>query len=180
MEAVNKLISQGKVRYAGVCNYNVEQMLETEKQIKLISNQMPYSMVKRRIEKDVVPYCLENNKSILAYSPLERGLLTGKMQPGHQFGEGDHRAGVGFFKDVNLVKTNEFLLRIKPIADERKLSLGQLVILWTLAQPGITVALVGARNASQAIQNAKAMEVHLNPDEIETISQELDQLILVD
>jgi aryl-alcohol dehydrogenase-like predicted oxidoreductase len=61
---------------------------------KLISNQVPYRMVKRGIEKDVVPYCLEHHKSILAYSPLERGLLTGKMQPGHQFGVGDHRAGV--------------------------------------------------------------------------------------
>ena len=180
MEAVNKLISQGKVRCAGVCNYNTEQMSEAEKYIKLVSNQVPYSMVKRGIEKDVVPYCLDKYKSILAYSSLERGLLTGKMKPGHQFGAGDHRAGVVFFKDVNLVKTNEFLLRIKPIADERKLSLGQLVILWTLAQPGITVALVGARNASQAIQNAKAMEVRLNPDEVETISRELDQLILVD
>ncbi len=179
MEAVSRLIEQGKVRYAGVCNYNVEQMAEAEKHITLVSNQVPYSMVKRQIEKDVVPYCLENKKAILAYSPLERGLLTGKMQPGHRFAEGDHRRGIYFFKDANLTKTNEFLLRIKPIADEKKLTLGQLVILWTLAQPGITVALVGARNAKQAVQNAKAMEVRLQADEAEMITRELDQLVLV-
>lgn len=179
MEAVSKLIAQGKVRYAGVCNYSADQMSEAGKYVKLLSNQVPYSMVKRGIEEVVVPYCLDNHKSILAYSPLERGLLTGKMKPGHQFGAGDHRAGVSFFSDVNLMKTNEFLARIKPIADGRKLSLGQLVLLWTLAQPGITVALVGARNANQAIQNAKAIDVQLGPDEVETINRELDQLRLV-
>lgn len=179
MEAVNRLIEQGKVRYAGVCNYNVQQMLEAEEYITLVSNQVPYSMVKRQIEKEVVPYCIENNKSILAYSPLERGLLTGKMKPGYQFGEGDHRKGIHFFNDVNLAKTNEFLSRIKPIADERKLSLGQLVILWTLAQPGITVALVGARNAKQAVENARALYVYLVQDEVEMISRELEQLVLV-
>jgi aryl-alcohol dehydrogenase-like predicted oxidoreductase len=180
MEAVNRLIEQGKVRYAGVCNFSVDQMREAEKYITLASNQVPYSMVKRRIEKDIVPWCIENKKSILAYSPLERGLLTGKMKPGHQFGEGDHRAGNHFFRDENLVRTNEFLLKVKPIADEKKLSLGQLVILWTLAQPGITIALVGARNAQQAVQNAKAMDAHLTSEEVEMISRELDQLVLVE
>lgn len=178
MEAVNKLTEQGKVRYAGVCNYSSEQMREAEKYIQLVSNQVPYSMVKRGIEKDVVPYCLDRNKSILAYSPLERGLLTGKLTPGHRFEKGDHRAGVSFFTDVNIQKTNEFLARIKPIADERQLSLGQLVILWTLVQPGITVALVGARNAKQAVQNANALDIRLSPDEVEAISRELDQLVL--
>jgi len=180
MEAVNRLIEQGKVRYAGVCNFSVDQMREAEKYITLASNQVPYSMVKRQIEKDIVPWCIENKKSILAYSPMERGLLTGKMKPGHQFGEGDHRAGNRFFRDENLVRTNEFLQKIKPIADEKKLSLGQLVILWTLAQPGITIALVGARNAQQAVQNAKAMDAHLTSGEVEMISRELDQLVLVE
>src|SRR5699024_273522 len=68
MEAVSQLISEGKVRYAGVCNYTVEEMKEAEKSINLVSNQVPYSMVNRDIEKELVPYCLENNKSIQAYS----------------------------------------------------------------------------------------------------------------
>lgn len=180
MEAVARLIEQGKVRYAGVCNFSVDQMKEAEKYITLASNQVPYSMVKRQIEKDVIPWCIENKKSILAYSPLERGLLTGKMQPGHRFGEGDHRMGVHFFRDENIERTNKFLQSIKPIADEKKIGLGQLVILWTLAQPGITIALVGARNAKQAVQNAGAVDAHLTSGEVETISRELDQLVLAE
>jgi aryl-alcohol dehydrogenase-like predicted oxidoreductase len=90
-------------------------MKEAAKTLSLVSNQVPYSMVKRDIEKDVIPYCLENHKSVIAYSPLERGLLTGKMKPGHHFEEGDHRAGLYFFKDENLKRTSEFLEKIKPI-----------------------------------------------------------------
>ncbi len=179
MEAVDQLIQQGKVRYAGVCNYNAAQMEEAEKTISLASNQVPYSMVKRDIEKEVVPYCLENNKGILAYSPLERGLLTGKMKPGYQFAEGDHRAGIHFFKDENLARTNAFLEKIKPIADAKGLTVGQLVILWTLEQPGITIALVGARNAAQSVQNARAIDRELSKEEIGMINNELTRLELV-
>ena len=179
MEAVTTLIQQGKVRYAGVCNFDADQMQEAEKYITLASNQVPYSMVKRDIENDVVPFCIKNKKAILAYSPLERGLLTGKMKPGHKFSEGDHRAGIHFYKDENLIRTNEFLGKIKPIADEKGLSLGQLVILWTLEQPGITIALVGARNAEQATQNAKAVNADLSSGEIEMINRELDQFVLI-
>lgn len=179
MEAVAQLIKQGKVRYAGVCNYNVDQMKEAEKTLKLASNQVPYSMVKRDIEQNVVPYCLENNKSVIAYSPLERGLLTGKMKPGHVFNSGDHRAALYFFKEENLQKTNAFLETIKPLADEKNISLGQLVLLWTLEQPGIAITLVGARNTQQAVQNAKAVEASVNEEEVSFITAELDKLKLV-
>jgi len=81
MEAVEQLIEQGKVRYAGVCNYNAAQVKEAQEHINLVSNQVPYSMVLRNIEEDVVPFCITNNISILAYSPLQRGLLTGKIKP---------------------------------------------------------------------------------------------------
>ncbi len=179
MEAVILLIEQGKVRYAGVCNYSATQMAEAGKYINLVSDQVPYSMVKRDIEQDVAPYCIENKKAILAYSPLERGLLTGKMHPGYKFGQGDHRAGIYFFKDENIRRTNEFLQKIKPIADSKEITPGQLAILWTLEQPGITIALVGARNATQAIQNARAMDAALLRDELDTINRELEELTLV-
>ena len=84
MEAVEQLIEQGKVRYAGVCNYNAAQVKEAQEHINLVSNQVPYSMVLRDIEEDVVPFCITNNISILAYSPLQRGLLTGKNKTGTQ------------------------------------------------------------------------------------------------
>lgn len=180
MEAILRLQEQGKIREAGVSNYSAGQMQEAEKTIKLASNQVPYSMLNRTIEKELVPYCLENNKSILAYSPMERGLLTGKMKAGQQFGEGDHRAGLKFFQDENIKRTNEFLNKIKPLADEKNGTLGQLVIRWTIEQPGITVALVGARNAEQATQNAKAIDIKLSADEISFITNELNKLELVD
>ncbi len=179
MEAVAQLIQQGKVRYAGVCNYSVEQLEEASKYVDVVSNQVPYSMVKRGIETDVVPYCIAHGKSILAYSPMERGLLTGKMKPGHVFGEGDHRAGIYFFSDENIRRTNAFLASIKPIADAKGLSIGQLVLLWTIEQPGITIALAGARNVEQATQNAKATDAKLTAAEVGAITAELDKLELV-
>ena len=154
-------------------------MKEAEKYIQLASDQVPYSMVKRGIESDVVPYCIENKKAILAYSPLERGLLTGKMKPGYKFGEGDHRATVPFFEDENIKRTNEFLEKISVLAKEKNATLGQLVIRWTLEQPGITIALVGARNAEQAIQNAGASDISLTGDEIQFINEQLNKLELV-
>lgn len=176
MEAVDRLIQAGKVRYAGVCNYSVEQMQEAEKYIHLVSNQVPYSMVNRGIEKDLAPYILETNKSILAYSPLERGLLTGKIKPGHTFAKGDHRAGLMSYTNSNITSTNVFLEKIRPLAEEKKATLGQLVIRWTVEQPPITIALVGARNAQQATENAKAMDIELSVEEVEWITNELNQL----
>ncbi|MDM8174550.1 MULTISPECIES: aldo/keto reductase [Olivibacter] len=178
MEAVAQLIKDGKVRHAGVCNYNVPQMEEAERTLKLASNQVPYSMVKRDIEQGIIPYCQQHHKSIIAYSPLERGLLTGKMKPGHIFGEGDHRAGLHYFQEENLKRTNAFLESIKPLADDKHISLGQLVLLWTLEQPGITITLVGARDTQQAVQNAKAVDSTISTDELAFITEKLSQLQL--
>jgi aryl-alcohol dehydrogenase-like predicted oxidoreductase len=173
MDAVATLIKQGKVRYAGLCNYNAEQMEEAEKHLPIVSNQVPYSMVNLGIETDIVPYCLKNKKGILAYSPLQRGLLTGKMKPGYKFQEGDHRAGLDFFTDENISRTNEFLQKIRPIADRKNVTIGQLVLRWTIDQPGITIALVGARNADQAIVNAEAVNIELLDEEIAEIDDHL-------
>ncbi|MDN3546809.1 aldo/keto reductase [Mucilaginibacter aquaedulcis] len=179
MEALLRLKEQGKIREAGVSNYDVKQMAIAEKTIKLASNQVPYSMVNRDLEDEVIPYCIENKKAILAYSPLERGLLTGKIKLGHHFGDGDHRAGVKYFKEENIKRTNEFLAKIKPLADEKNATLGQLVIRWTINHPGITVALVGARNAEQAKQNAQAINIHINGEEMEFINNQLSDLEIV-
>src|SRR3546814_12566032 len=97
MEEVSRLVQEGKIREAGVCNYSAGQMKEAQSTLRLASNQMPYSMVNRGIEKEVVPHCLETGTGILAYSPLQRGLLTGKFKPEHEFKEGDPRQGTPFF-----------------------------------------------------------------------------------
>ena len=175
MEAVAQLIKEGKVRYAGVCNYNAAQMEEASHTLPLISNQLPFSMVNRSIEEENVPYCMKHNKAILAYSPIERGLLTGKMKPGYTFAPGDHRATNKFFTNESITRTNSFLEKIKPLADSKNATLAQLIIRWTIDRPGITIALVGARNREQAIENAKATEVNLSHDEIDFINQHLYQ-----
>jgi aryl-alcohol dehydrogenase-like predicted oxidoreductase len=179
MEALTQLIKQGKIRAAGVCNYSAEQMIEAEKTINLASNQVPYSMVERSIEEELVPYCYNNNKSILAYSPLQGGLLTGKIRPDHVFAPGDHRPATSYFRPENIRRTDILLDRLKPYANLKGASLSQLVIRWTIEQPGITIALVGARNKEQAIQNAQAINTQLSKREIELLDKELDKLILV-
>lgn len=168
-EAVSRLIEQGKVRFAGVCNYSASQLAEAGETIDLVSDQIPFSMVTRGIEKETLPYCIKNNKSILAYSPMERGLLTGKITPDYQFEEGDHRAGLPHFQADFVKKTNALLDKIKPIAEEHQASLSQLVLRWTTEREGITIALAGARNAKQAAQNAKAIDLQLSKVELKTI-----------
>lgn len=178
MEAFRILMDQGKIRAAGVSNYSVEQMEQASSVVDLSSNQVPYSMVRREIEKDVVPWCLENDCGILAYSPLQRGLLTGKITPDYPFAPGDSRPETPHFKMNNLIQTNKFLDQITPLAREKGATLSQLVIAWTLRQPGITVALVGARTADQVIQNAGALEVQLSDDDLDSINQKLNKLQL--
>lgn len=178
MEAFAALMEQGKVRAVGVSNYSVAQMKTAERTVSLASNQMPYSMVERGIEADLVPYCLEHGKGILAYSPLQRGVLTGKYRPGHRFGHGDHRARNEFFKDENIRRINAFLETIRPIADAHGATLSQLVIAWTVAQPGIAAALVGARDAEQAMGNAKSADLRLSAEELAQIARHLDALTL--
>lgn len=175
-EAVDRLIEQGKVRYAGVSNYSAEQMAEAEKCLPIISNQIPFSMVNRKIETETVPYCIEHHKAILAYSPLERGVLTGKIKPGHVFAKDDHRAEYRFYTDENLLKINAFLDRLRPLAESKNATLAQLVLRWTVQRSGITIALVGARNASQSMSNARAMDIRLTLEEIAFIDSHLPEI----
>jgi len=178
MEAFRILLEQGKIRAAGVSNYSVEQMERASTVVDLSSNQVPYSMVRREIEDDVLPWCLDNNCGILAYSPLQRGLLTGKITPDYPFAPGDNRPETPHFKINNLIKTNKFLEKIKPLAEEKGCTLSQLVITWTLCQPGITVALVGARTEEQVKQNAGALKITLSVEEVALINGQLDKLNL--
>jgi aryl-alcohol dehydrogenase-like predicted oxidoreductase len=179
MEALAKLLQQGKIRAAGVSNFSAALMAEAENTLSLASNQVPYSMVERTIEEELVPYCLKNNKAIIAYSPLQRGLLTGKIKPDHVFAAGDHRPTTSFFKPENIRRIDDFLDRLKTLAGYKNVLLSQLVLRWTIEQPGITVALAGARNKEQAIENAKAAYLDLTSGEIAFIDGELKKLELV-
>ena len=174
MEALNDLIKQGKIRAAGVCNYSVEQMIEADKNISLASNQVSYSMLNRNIEKDLVPYSIEQNKGIIAYSPMERGLLTGKYFKDVKLKNDDHRNG--YFNQFNLKNVKAFLEVITPIAESKNTTVAQLVLRWTTMQQGITIVLAGARNKVQAIANAGAMNFDLTANELAFIKAELEKV----
>lgn len=178
MEAMVRLIEQGKIRAAGVSNFTVGEIEACNKVLPLASDQPPYSMVNRGVEKDILPFCRKNNIGVVVYSPLQRGLLTGKFKPDHKFGEHDHRATQPHYKPENIRRINTFLEGLRPFAEEHNATVPQVVINWTIQQPGITCALVGARDAKQARDNAAAGAFKLTPKEVQEITARLDELKL--
>ena len=178
MEAVATLIQQGKVRAAGVFNYNVAQVDEALKTVKLASNQVPYSMIHRGIESNVVPQALAKGMSIVPYSPLQRGLLTGKIKRDHKFNDGDTRENNRYYKPENIDQTNSFLQKIKPIADGYSVTLAQLVINWTTRQPAMDCVLVGARDEKQVRENVKSLSFKLTDEELKFIRKSAESLSL--
>jgi aryl-alcohol dehydrogenase-like predicted oxidoreductase len=178
MEALEILIKKGKIRAGAVCNYSVELMKEAEKTFTIASNQMPYSMVNRGIEKDIVPHCIGKNIGILAYSPLQRGLLTGKIKLGHKFNDGDTRPTTVYYKEPNISRILQLTDNLKEIANGLNVTLSQLVLNWTVGQPGITCALCGARNAAQVLENVKAVDFRLTNSEINSINELLSTVKL--
>jgi aryl-alcohol dehydrogenase-like predicted oxidoreductase len=167
------LKKQGKIRAIGACNAKLEDLERYRSKGPLDADQERYSLLDRGLEQAQLPWCRKNAVAVLAYSPLHHGLLTGKIAPEREFKEGDLRRGHASFTPENLKKTGELLERIRPIAQRRGLSISQLVIAWTLAQPGLTHALVGARTPQQALENARAGDVALDPGELESISATL-------
>lgn len=174
MEALEILLQQGKIRAAGVSNYSVEQVAEARQSLNIASNQIGYSMLNRGVENDLVPYALENDLGIIVYSPMERGLLTGKYFKDGKLKDNDHRNG--YFQQFDLEKVKTFLETITPIAEDKNATLSQLVLRWTSLQPAITLVLAGARNAEQAAANAKAMDINLTAEELAFINTELSKI----
>jgi aryl-alcohol dehydrogenase-like predicted oxidoreductase len=174
MEALEILIQQGKIRAAGVSNYSLDQVKQARESLNIASNQVGYSMLNRSAEQDLVPYALDNNLGIIVYSPMERGLLTGKYFKEGLLKDNDHRNG--YFQQFDLKKVEAFLNSIKPLAESKGASLSQLVLRWTSLQPAITIVLAGSRNAEQAIANAKAMDINLSAEEIKFINTELAKI----
>lgn len=174
--AVARLIEQGKVRAAGVSNFAPELMERANAVCPLASSQPPYSMVLRDAETDVIPWCEENGVGVVVYSPLQRGLLTGKITPGYKFAEDDHRRNNPLFGAQNVVAINAMLDKIRPVAERHGATLAQLVINWTAHRDGITAALVGARNVKQAGENAAAMSFTLSDEDVAEINKAVEEL----
>jgi methylglyoxal reductase len=173
METLVRLRDEGKIRAIGVSNAKVEQIQSYIDHGRLDSDQEKYSMLDRKLESSNLPFCRKRRIGFLAYSPLANGLLTGKIGPDREFVEGDLRRGNPRFSLENRKRIADLLESFQPIADSRGINLAQLVIAWTLAQPGVTHALVGIRNEEQAIDNARAGEVRLTSDELDRMNAAL-------
>jgi myo-inositol catabolism protein IolS len=168
MEALNQLKAQGKIRAIGVSNFSKTQLQEAMQYGRIDSLQPPYSLFWRGVEAELQPYCVEHNITILAYSALAQGLLTGKFGPDHQFPKGDVRSSNKLFQPPLYEKAQAALAQLKPIADRHHTTLGNLALAWLMAQPQ-TTAIVGARNREQAQENAKAVEVKLSAEDLAAI-----------
>jgi len=171
MAAMNKLKAQGKIRAIGMSNFSRVQLEEAAQFGPVDSLQPPYSLFWRHVENDAMSYCVENKITILAYSPMAQGLLTGKFGPNHQFQKGDHRSKNRLFQPENYQRVQQALTRLRPIADNLGVSLGQLALAWVLSHPR-TCAIAGARTADQAALNAAAAGVSLS----EKVLRQMDEI----
>jgi aryl-alcohol dehydrogenase-like predicted oxidoreductase len=174
MAALIKLKDQGKIRAIGVSNYDATWIRNAAAAGPLASLQPPYSLIQRKIEKEILPTCRDLNVGVIVYSPMERGLLTSSVPPDRVFPPGDHRSTHKFFKPENRKLVLESLDKVRPIAEKHGVSLAQMVINWTIQVPGITSAIVGARNAEQAEHNARALAFRLPPEECVEIRKAFD------
>ena len=170
IETLTLLKKQGKIRAIGVSNFNPEQLCAITKVAQVDSLQPPYSLLQRQIEDEILPVCVEQNLGVIVYSPMERGLLTGAVGADRVFPSDDHRSTLAFFSQDNRRRVLAALEQVKPIADKYRASFAQIVINWTVSQPGITGAIVGARNPDQARHNAQALRFELSPEELATMS----------
>lgn len=169
MGALLELHREGKVRAIGVSNYSPDQMEEARRalgDVPLASDQPRYSLVRREIEADVLPYARETGIGLVVYSPLEQGLLTGKVPPERGFADSDGRKKRATFRETNRAKVNAALQRaVAPIAAAHGATLAQTALAWTLAQPGVTAVIAGARTEAQVEENAAAADLALTAEE---------------
>jgi len=168
MRAMADLKAQGKIRAIGVSNFSRSQLEEAATFGRIDSLQPPYSLFWRKVETDALPYCRENNITVLAYSSMAQGLLTGKFGPDHTFAKGDHRFRNKLFQPENYRRVRKALEKLDPIAAANHITLGQLALAWIISQPGVC-AIAGARNPEQAVQNAAAANVRLSDTDLAAV-----------
>lgn len=177
MGALLDLKKEGKIRAIGASNVGVAQLEEYRAAGPLDGDQEQYSMLARELEAEQLPYCERHNIAMLAYSPLGQGLLTGKVGPERAFPPTDVRASHPLFTPENRRRVAAMLEAFQPIADRHGLTLAQLAIAWTVAQPGASHALCGARNPKQAQENAAAGDVELGREEINAMNGAMAQFL---
>jgi aryl-alcohol dehydrogenase-like predicted oxidoreductase len=181
MGTLRDLVHEGKIGAVGVSNFSPEQMREAQAalgDVPLASDQPAYSLLDRRIEGGVLPWCREHEVGVVVYSPMARGLLTGRVTMARTFPDNDGRSQDPRYHPINRRRILDALDKVEPIAAAHGITLANLSVAWVLNQPGVTAALVGARDAGQAVENAKAASVHLSEEDLGCIDDVFGDLRL--
>ena len=169
--ALAELQKAGKVRWIGVSNFNVDQIKRAEKIAPVTSLQPPYSLIRRQIESQTLPYCEQHGIGVIVYSPMASGLLTGAMtrERAEKLPEDDWRKQSADFREPNLTRNLQLVERLKNVAARYGRTPGEVAIAWTLRLSAVTGAIVGARNAKQAEQVMRAGDLKLTPRDVAEI-----------
>lgn len=166
MGALLELKKEGKIRAIGISNATLEHVEAYRKLGPVDSMQEKFNMLDQKIDETILPYCRKNTISMLSYSSLALGLLTGKVDRNRQFPEGDLRRENPLFSIKNRQIIADMLNGFTEFIEKYSVSLSQLVIAWTLSKPGITCSLCGARNPKQAIENARAGDILIDKKDL--------------
>lgn len=166
-----KLKEEGKVRWIGVSNFNVTQMERAAKIAPITSLQPPYSLIERKVETEILPYCGQHNIGVINYSPMGAGLLTGAMsaERARNLPENDWRSRSDNFREPRLSRHLQLVEILKSIGEKHGRTPGEVAIAWTLRLPVVTASIVGARSAKQVEGIRGALELQLSAEEIEQI-----------
>ena len=174
-----KLKDEGKVRYIAVSNFSVEQMERVGKIARVASLQPHYSMLNRGIEKEVLPYCASHEIGVVAYSPMAKGLLTGKVTKEWvaSLPDDDHRKKGGEFNEPQLSVNAKLVDGLRGIAESRSHTPARLAVAWVLRRSEVTSAIVGARRPSQIEETAPAGDWEMSAEDVEAVQKLLDKLL---
>jgi aryl-alcohol dehydrogenase-like predicted oxidoreductase len=167
--ALDALVREGKIHFVGVSNFDVAQMAEFGKTRKLDALQPPYDLFRRDVEREILPYCKAHGIGVLVYGPLAHGLLSGSMNEHTTFAPDDWRSKSSLFQGEQFAKNLDAVSALKAFAAKRGVSVAQLAIAWTLANPAVDVAIVGVRNPRHVGELAGASRVALTPEDLREI-----------
>ena len=170
-DAMARLQKEGKVRWIGVSNFNVKEMRRAQAIAPITSLQPPYSLVHRQVEQAILPFCRSEKLGVIVYSPMASGLLTGAMtrERADALPMSDWRSRDVEFQEPRLSKNLALVERLREVGERHGRPPGQIAIAWTLQNPAVTGAIVGARNAKQVEGNVGAADLSLTDEEIAKI-----------